>query len=53
MVVVAHRLSTVENATRIIVIDKGVVVEQGTKQHFVCLCLQAYLEKEKHTYVLQ
>ncbi|HNW39153.1 MAG TPA: ABC transporter ATP-binding protein [Candidatus Omnitrophota bacterium] len=28
--VVAHRLSTVRNANRIVVIDKGMIVEQGT-----------------------
>ena len=30
MIVIAHRLSTVENANRIIVINKGEVVEQGS-----------------------
>ena len=31
VLVVAHRLSTVENATKIVVIDKGIVVEQGER----------------------
>lgn len=30
VVVVAHRLSTVKNADNIVVIDKGVIIEQGT-----------------------
>lgn len=35
VVVVAHRLSTVRNAAKIIVIDKGHVVEQGTHAELV------------------
>lgn len=33
--VIAHRLSTVENADRIIVLKEGVLVEQGTHQELV------------------
>lgn len=34
-VVVSHRLSTITNADKIVYIDKGVVVEQGTHQELI------------------
>ena len=34
-IVVAHRLSTVRNADKIIVIDKGIVAEEGTHQTLI------------------
>jgi subfamily B ATP-binding cassette protein MsbA len=33
--VIAHRLSTVENADRIVVLDDGAIVESGTHQQLL------------------
>lgn len=37
VVVVAHRLSTVKNADKIVVIEKGEIVERGTHNELVAL----------------
>ena len=37
VVIVAHRLSTVQNADNIIVLHKGKIVEQGTHQELIKL----------------
>ncbi|UZJ65551.1 hypothetical protein OKW96_05000 [Sphingobacterium sp. KU25419] len=36
-VIIAHRLSTVKRADKIIVLDKGLVVEEGTHDELVAL----------------
>lgn len=41
--IIAHRLSTVKNATRILVLDQGEIVEQGTHQEL--LQLEGYYYK--------
>lgn len=37
VVIISHRFSTVRNADRIIVIDKGQIVEEGTHDHLMSL----------------
>jgi len=36
-IVVAHRLSTLSDLDRIIVFDKGAIIEEGTKEHLLSL----------------
>jgi ATP-binding cassette subfamily B protein len=36
-IVIAHRLSTVQNATRILVVDKGCILEQGSHQELLAM----------------
>jgi len=35
VIVIAHRLSTVHNADKIIVLDKGKIVDQGSHQELI------------------
>ena len=35
MLIIAHRLATVKNCDKIIVMDKGKIVEQGTHQQLL------------------
>ncbi|NJR52205.1 MAG: ATP-binding cassette domain-containing protein, partial [Leptolyngbyaceae cyanobacterium CSU_1_3] len=37
IVIIAHRLSTVRNADRILVLDQGVLVEQGSHDQLIAL----------------
>ncbi len=35
VVVIAHRLSTVRNANSIVVLSKGIIIEQGTHNELI------------------
>ncbi|MFA6889984.1 MAG: ABC transporter ATP-binding protein [Bacilli bacterium] len=56
MIVVAHRLSTIQHADSIIVLQKGVIIEQGTHQnllkqkgHYYKLYQLQYQDTEEHS----
>lgn len=58
MIVVAHRLSTIQHANNIIVLQKGVIIEQGTHQellkqkgHYYKLYQLQYQDHVDHTLV--
>jgi ATP-binding cassette subfamily B protein len=42
VVIVAHRLSTVMNADKIVVLNKGKIVEEGTHQDLISLKKEYY-----------
>ena len=42
VIVVAHRLSTVKNADQIIVLNKGIITEQGTHHELTSSKMEYY-----------
>ena len=53
--IIAHRLSTIRSADRILVIDKGIIIEEGNhddlmakKGHYYALYANQFLEEREH-----
>lgn len=51
MIIIAHRISTIQNANRILVMDKGVIIAEGT--HTYLLATSAIYQSMYHAQLMQ